>query len=311
LSAAEGSAPDGYTSQYSSQIDSILNSILNREAFSYDMDNDQLYQQYKDQYIREGQLAMRDTMGSAAALTGGYGSTYATTAASQAYDSYLQQLNDKVPELYQLAYQTYQDQGSELYNQLSALENLDNIDYNRYRDDVSDYWNNLNYLSGRYDSEYNKDYTQYSDALSQQNFEDQFAYTEAQDALAQQNWQTQFDYQKEQDALQLALSQAKLASSGSSGKSSGSSGSSTAGTSDYSKSDYVTLAKNLLAETDDNNEKVYDSGSVWGILRDMYGLDAETIKAVLKSAGGDAATAQRSSSSKINYNDYFANLMRG
>lgn len=61
--------------------------ILNRKDFSYDMNNDQMYQQYRDAYMRQGQQAMRDTMGAASALTGGYGSTYAQTAGSQAYGS--------------------------------------------------------------------------------------------------------------------------------------------------------------------------------------------------------------------------------
>ena len=42
---------------------------------------------------------MKDTMGQAAALTGGYGSSYAESSAQQQYDAYLQQLGDIVPEL--------------------------------------------------------------------------------------------------------------------------------------------------------------------------------------------------------------------
>ena len=106
----------GYSSRYSSQIDALLDSVLNREGFSYDVESDPLYQQYRKQYIREGDRAMRDTMGNAAALTGGYGSSYGTTAGSQAYDYYLSQLNDRVPELEQLAYQKYQDEGTALLN---------------------------------------------------------------------------------------------------------------------------------------------------------------------------------------------------
>lgn len=191
----------GYSSRYSSQIDALLDSVLNREGFSYDVESDPLYQQYRKQYIREGDRAMRDTMGNAAALTGGYGSSYGTTAGSQAYDYYLSQLNDRVPELEQLAYQKYQDEGTALLNRLSALQAMEDQDYARYRDQINDY---------------------YTDQT--------FDYQKEQDALSQKNWQAQFDYQKEQDALsqknwlmQYNASLSKSSGSGGSGSKAGSS----------------------------------------------------------------------------------------
>ena len=42
-------------------------------------------------------------MGQAAALTGGYGSTYGEQVGQQAYNAYLQNLNDIVPQLQQQA----------------------------------------------------------------------------------------------------------------------------------------------------------------------------------------------------------------
>lgn len=191
----------GYSSRYSSQIDALLDSVLNREGFSYDVESDPLYQQYRKQYIREGDRAMRDTMGNAAALTGGYGSSYGTTAGSQAYDYYLSQLNDRVPELEQLAYQKYQDEGTALLNRLSALQAMEDQDYSRYRDQINDY---------------------YTDQT--------FNYQKEQDALSQKNWQAQFDYQKEQDALSqknwLMQYNASLSKSSGSGGSSSKAGSS-------------------------------------------------------------------------------------
>ena len=73
------------------------------------------YQQYKDHYTQLGKKAMQDTMGQAAALTGGYGSSYTQNVGQQAYISYMQQLGDVVPGLYKLAYDRYQDQGDQLY----------------------------------------------------------------------------------------------------------------------------------------------------------------------------------------------------
>lgn len=211
----ENEQPDAFESRYDDQIQTILNGILNREDFSYDMNNDQLYQQYKESYMRQGQQAMRDTIAQASALTGGYGSTYAQTAGSQAYDQYLMGLNDKVPELYQIAYDMYQDEGNEMYNQLSALQGLDDTDYSRYRDEVNDYFTNRDYYNTRYNQEYGYDYGQYQDELAQENWEEEFAYQQEQDALAQQNWEAEFAYQKEQDAIANQLAMQRLAASSS------------------------------------------------------------------------------------------------
>ena len=205
-----------YSSRYASQIDALLDSVLNREGFSYDLESDPLYQQYRKQYIREGDRAMRDTMGNAAALTGGYGSSYGTTAGSQAYDYYLSQLNDRVPELEQQAYQRWQDEGTALLNRLSLLQSLDDTDYSRYRDDVGDYYTDRNF-----------DYQKGQDALSQRNWQDQFDYQKEQDALSQRNWQAEFDYQKAQDAQEQKNWLMNYYASLSKGSGSGSSGSGT------------------------------------------------------------------------------------
>ena len=101
--------PTTYKSEYSDQIQNVLNGIMSGQQFSYNVNADPLYQQYAEQASKNGNLAMRDTMGNASALSGGYGNSYATTAGSQAYDSYMQDLNNKIPELYQLAYQQNQD----------------------------------------------------------------------------------------------------------------------------------------------------------------------------------------------------------
>lgn len=79
-------------------------------------------------------MAMQDTMGRAAALTGGYGNSYAQRVGQQTYQGYLQGLNDKVPELYQLALDKYNQETSDLYNQYSLLGQRENQDYGRYRD---------------------------------------------------------------------------------------------------------------------------------------------------------------------------------
>lgn len=122
-----------YTPQYDTQINELFNKLLNRESFSYDTETDPLYKLYREQYINQGRLAMQDTMGQAAALTGGYGSSYSQAVGQQQYDAYLQKLNSVVPELYQLAYSRYQDEGDELKDQYNMYMAKDAQDYDRAR----------------------------------------------------------------------------------------------------------------------------------------------------------------------------------
>ncbi len=168
LQAHTAKKPGEYQSKWQSQLDDAINRILNREKFSYDFNGDALYQQYKDKYIQQGKMAMADTMGQAAAMTGGYGNSYAASAGNQAYQQSLQQLNDIVPELYKMAYDRYNQEGQDLYNQYGMLTDRENTDYGRYRDSVSDWQNERDYLTGRYDSERNFDYSKYT---NDRNFE--------------------------------------------------------------------------------------------------------------------------------------------
>ena len=186
LQAQLANKPSAYQSPYQQQINDTLNAILNREKFEYDMNADALYQQYKDQYTREGQKAMLDTMGQAATLTGGYGNSYAQTVGQQTYQNYLNQLNDRVPELYQLALDQYNREGDELLNQYSLYADRENTDYGRYRDALNDYYTNLDYLTGQYENERGFDYGKYADNLN-------LGYQIYQDQLNDERWQAEFD----------------------------------------------------------------------------------------------------------------------
>lgn len=218
LAKQEQNKPGEYQSQYAEQIQQLLDKILNREQFSYDMNADPLYQQYKNQYVRLGQNAMQDTMGNAAALTGGYGSSYATTAGNQAYQGYLQNLNDVVPELYNAAYNQYRDKGTEMYNQVGLLQGMDESDYGKYRDTVSDYYNDLNYYYQKYGDMSADEYNRYLSDLDAWQHDRDYYYGKYSDA-------EQLAFQKSEAARdqanidrEYALAASKARSSGSSSK---------------------------------------------------------------------------------------------
>ena len=182
LQQVQSRRPGAYQSRWDAELDRLYDQITNRKPFQYDLNQDALYQQYKEQYQRIGRTAMQDTMGQAASLTGGYGSTYAEQVGQQTYNAYLQSLNDIVPELYDRAYGRYQDEGQDLYNRYGLVSDRESMDYSKYRDTVSDYYNDLADARSAYDSEWNKDYTQWSDQLS---------YWQQKAAQEQAYWQSQ------------------------------------------------------------------------------------------------------------------------
>lgn len=240
LQQAESSRPGDYKSQYEAQLNDMMDKILNRDPFKYDLNGDMLWQQYKDQYTTLGQQAMRDTMGNAAALSGGYGNSYASTAGNQAYQSYLQQLNERIPELYDRARNNYD---RDLQWDLQAYELMndrENQDYGRYRDTLSDYYNDLDRLNDTYLNERNFDYSNFADRrdfdyntwLNNRNFN----YQQGRDLISDNQWQTSFDedkrrydqewaYKLQQDALAQAAAKSGGSSRSSGKRSSGGSGS--------------------------------------------------------------------------------------
>lgn len=131
--------PGAYQSAYAPAMQATLNQLLNPEGFKYDVNADGLYQQIKDNYTKAGRQAMMDTQGQSAALTGGYGNSYAAQAGQQAYQESLGNLAAMIPELQQLAYQQYQQGMDDRRNNLEAMRKLEDQDYQRWLQDYQDY----------------------------------------------------------------------------------------------------------------------------------------------------------------------------
>lgn len=142
--------PGKYVSQWQTQLEDIMKKIEGREKFSYNFNEDALYQQYKDKAIQQGKMAMGDAIGQASAMTGGYGNSYAQSVGQQMYQKELQNLNDVIPELYQLAYDKDNQEVQDLYNQYAMLLDRENMDYGRYRDSLNDWQSERDYLTNQY-----------------------------------------------------------------------------------------------------------------------------------------------------------------
>lgn len=180
LQEAQGKTPE-YSASYDEQMNQLFQKIMNREKFDYNPNNDAMYRQYRDLYMQQGQQAMQDTMGQAAGLTGGYGSSYSQNAGQQAYDAYLQRLNEVVPELYGEAADRYAQEGQALYDQYAMMGDLRDTEYGRYQDELDQYWQNLGWLGDRADTEYSK-------LLDERDF----AYQQERDRIADEQWERQF-----------------------------------------------------------------------------------------------------------------------
>lgn len=144
--------------EYAQTLKGLAEDYANRDPFSYDPTTDPMYQQYKDLYTRQGQLAMMDTMGQAAALTGGYGSSYSHAAGQQAYQGYLQQLGERLPEFYGMALDRYNAQSEALLNQYSLTGDLAQNAYNQYKDSLGNLWQTMDYHNTQADNAYDRDF---------------------------------------------------------------------------------------------------------------------------------------------------------
>lgn len=190
--------PGAYQSSWQAQLNDTLNQILNREKFEYDVNGDALYNQYKDMYTTQGQMAMMDTMGMASAMTGGYGNSYAQTVGQQVYQGYMQQLNDKIPELYQAALNKYQMEGNELKDMYAMLGTQEQMDYGRYRDTVSDWNTALDRAQNQYNVERDYDYGKWTDnrdfGYNQYVDDRAYNYQVERDKVLDAQWQAEFDF---------------------------------------------------------------------------------------------------------------------
>lgn len=202
-----GEAAPVYNNRYDDTIQDLIQGILNREDFSYDPATDPLYQNYRKQYTREGQRATADTLGAAAAASGGIPSSYATTAAAQAGNYYAAQMTDKIPELYQLAYNQYLNDYNMQLSDLGVVQGAEQSDYDKYLNELNQFNTDRAFDYNAWLDEYNMtkdqlqtaqgleqlDYTKYLNELQQFNTDREFNYGQLLDEIDSQTRERQED----------------------------------------------------------------------------------------------------------------------
>ena len=275
-------APD-YSSRYDETIQNMIKDMLERPEFSYDPESDVVWKSYQKAYGREGDRATQNALGAAAAASGGMPSSYSTTAAAQAGNYYAAQAADKIPELYDAAYNRYLNEFNMDLSKLGVVQGQEGTDYNRYLDQLNQ-WN----------TDRNFAYNQFAGDRSQWNADREFAYNQLIDEINSQTQQRQealdfanmaaqygdYNYLKDLGIDTSALAALNAAGGYSGGKSS--SGSSSGGTSTGSTGSGAEGMPQQYIE----------------IIRDNYGgmeLHAEqwqeAVSAVMAALGVDQSTA--------------------
>ncbi len=234
LSDWEKNKPGEYESKYSQQIESLLNDILNREEFSYNLNADPLYQQYREQYVENGKKAMMDTVGDATALTGGYANSYAINAGNEAYDEYLNSLNDIALDLRDRAYVQYTDQGDKMLEDVTLLRSLDGDDYDKYLGQLENYYSDGEYLLNKLTSMSDAEFDEFLAEVESWENDRDYEFKKYQDALDRQEFQKEMEF-KEAEAKRDQANKDREYAIKSSGGSGGSSGKSSSGKSSSKK----------------------------------------------------------------------------
>lgn len=188
-----------YTNRYAEKIDATLNETVNMPAFSYDAATDPVFQAYQKQYAREGERAVQDAIGKAAAANGGAVSTAGMTAATQAGQYYAGQLTDKIPQLYEQAYNRYLNEYKQKVNNLGLLQGQEATEYARSRDALGDW-----------ETDRNWEYNRRMNALGVFQDSDTTAYSRHRDAVGDHESDRNWEYGLHQDEQDRRLNMVDL-----------------------------------------------------------------------------------------------------
>ena len=227
--------------QYQQQANDYLSAYDNRGQFSYDAENDPMYQSLKNQYVHQGRRAMEDTMGQAAGLTGGYGSTYAQGVGNQAYNEYLTQLNGQIAGLAQQARANWDAEGDRMLDRYNLALNAANTAYGQARDALGDLRYDKEYADSQAYQQWQMNRADQSDARSYAEMMIKMGLMPSSDVLAAAGW-SEADVKRMVDYYKQMQAQAASGGGYSSGGSRGSGGSSGGG--NGTGNEYETGAEN-------------------------------------------------------------------
>ncbi|MBQ3527522.1 MAG: hypothetical protein IJA52_03095 [Clostridia bacterium] len=160
--AWEAKRPAEYRERYAKEIQSLLSS-LSGMSFDYDPESDPVFKLSRDEAVRRGRLAMEDAIGKAAALSGGYANSYAASVGQQAFAGELGAINELIPELYEAAYDRYENERDSLSESIKLLSSLEDEEFGRYTDMMKQYFDEGELLFDNYAALSKEEYDRYLD----------------------------------------------------------------------------------------------------------------------------------------------------
>lgn len=202
-----------FDDKYAGKRDELINAISNPEKFSYDPANDESYKAYSKQYAREGQRATADALAAASAQSGGIASSYAQTAAGQQANYYAAQLTDKIPQLYENAYNRYLNEYNMKREALNSIQSETAAAHDRYLGDYNIYNTDRNFAYQKYLDDYsrlrnqlsdaqsleNQDYSRYRDSVSDYQNDRDFRYNQLLDTISKKQTDDATAYSRAKD----------------------------------------------------------------------------------------------------------------
>lgn len=100
----------------------ILDKLINRTgSFSYDINGDPIYRQYRDMYKAQGETAAENVFGLAAGLSGGWGNSYGAKVSADVLAEYSKKAENKAQELRDSAKSRFDDETKMLFSLYDIL----------------------------------------------------------------------------------------------------------------------------------------------------------------------------------------------
>ena len=115
--------------------EAVLSGLLeNGGETGLNINADKLYNQYRELYEKNAQASAENAYGLASRNTGGYGNSYAASAAAAAYNSFMEGLTDRALDIERLNLEKHSAEREDQLDTLAALNERDKTDYARFAD---------------------------------------------------------------------------------------------------------------------------------------------------------------------------------
>jgi hypothetical protein len=201
-------APAAYESRNKETMDALTGQV----GSGYDGSTlAKAYQQYREQAVDAAAKSAENAQATAAALAGGYGSSYADSVARQNQAAALEGIASAVPGLRSKALTEYQNEQNGLLAALSGMGTTEALDRSAYGSNLANYNNQLNFLRRQSAQARNENDNFWNNVWNGIKTAGNVAMTayDGYKGYTQQQWenemaQAQFDFQKQQYADSLA-----------------------------------------------------------------------------------------------------------